>query len=176
MFNKLFSTFVPKLDLLLDHYKTFTASYVIKRAGLQNIVPPHQDWSFVDEREFCSATVWVPLMDVNKNNGALGVIPGSHRLLNYPCSSPSHKPSILSDHAFTLFPFVEIVDMKAGEALIFDNRLVHALRPTHRYFALLLVLASRKKQLSYCTIIRYPAPKKELRYMPWIKPFPTLQQ
>ncbi len=130
VFNKLFSTFVPKLDLLLDHYKTFTASYVIKEAGLQNIVPPHQDWSFVDEREFCSATVWVPLMDVNKNNGALGVIPGSHRLLNYPRSSPSPQArSILSDHAFTLFPFVEIVDMKAGEALIFDNRLVHASPP-----------------------------------------------
>lgn len=130
VFEKLFATFVPKLNALLNEYKTFTASYVIKEAGLQNIVPPHQDWSFVDERNFCSATVWVPLMDVNKNNGALGVIRGSHRLLNYPRSSPSPQAkSILSDHAFTLFPFVEIVDMKAGEALIFDNRLVHASPP-----------------------------------------------
>ncbi|MCC6371005.1 MAG: phytanoyl-CoA dioxygenase family protein [Bacteroidia bacterium] len=130
VFKKLFHTFSPKLDGLLRDYKTFTASYVIKEAGLQNIVPPHQDWSFVDEEEFCSATVWVPLQDVNKNNGALGVIKGSHKLFSYQRQSPSPQAkTVLSPHAFTLFPFVEVIEMKAGEALIFDNRTIHASPP-----------------------------------------------
>ena len=130
VFTKLFSVFVPKLDKVLTNYKTFTASYVIKEAGLQNIVPPHQDWSFIDEDQYCSATVWVPLMDVNKNNGALGVIKGSHKLFNYQRQSPSPQAkTVLSPHAFTLFPYVEVIEMKAGEALIFDNRTIHASPP-----------------------------------------------
>lgn len=130
IFNKLFTSLKPKLSPLLQNYKAFTASYVIKEAGLQNIVPPHQDWSFVDESEFSSATVWIPLMDVNKNNGALGVIKGSHLLFNTPRNSPSPQSrSLLADHLFTLFPYVEVIEMKAGEALIFNNKLIHASPP-----------------------------------------------
>jgi ectoine hydroxylase-related dioxygenase (phytanoyl-CoA dioxygenase family) len=130
VFKKLFDAVLPKLDAVLDNYKAFTASYVIKEAGLQNIVPPHQDWTFVDEEQFSSATVWIPLMDVTKNNGALGVIKGSHRIFNYPRVSPSPQSrALLSDHAFTLFPYVEVIEMKAGEALIFNNRTVHASPP-----------------------------------------------
>ena len=130
VFKKLFETIMPKLDPLLHDYKTFTASYVVKEAGLQNIVPPHQDWSFVDEEQYCSATVWIPLMDVNKNNGALGLIKGSHKLFSYPRSSPSpQSKTVLSDHMFNLFPYIEVIDMKAGEALIFNNKTIHASPP-----------------------------------------------
>lgn len=121
---------VPRTEALLENCKVFTASYVIKEPGLQNIVPPHQDWSFVDENEFCSATVWTSLVDVTEQNGALGVIRGSHRLFDHPRSSPSpQSKSPLADHIFTLFPFVEVIEMKAGESLIFDNRLIHASPP-----------------------------------------------
>ena len=121
---------IPKTVDLLDDCKIFTASYVIKEPGLQNIVPPHQDWTFVDEDQFCSATVWTALVDVNESNGALGVIPGSHKIFDHKRSSPSpQSKSPLSDHIFTLFPFVEVIEMKAGESLIFDNRLIHASPP-----------------------------------------------
>ncbi|MDX2362348.1 MAG: phytanoyl-CoA dioxygenase family protein [Crocinitomicaceae bacterium] len=121
---------VPKTVDIFDRGQVFTASYVVKEPGLQNIVPPHQDWSFVDESEFCSVTVWTPLVDVTQENGALGVIKGSHKLFNHHRSSPSpQSKSPLADHIFTLFPFVEIVEMKAGETLIFNNRLIHASPP-----------------------------------------------
>lgn len=121
---------VPKMDDLLDDCKTFTASYVIKEPGLQNIVPPHQDWTFVDETQFCSATVWTALVDVTEKNGALGVIRGSHKIFNHKRSSPSpQSKSPLADHVFTLFPFIDIIEMKAGQTLIFNNRLIHASPP-----------------------------------------------
>lgn len=130
VFDKLFATLNPKLKPILSDYKSFTASYVTKEAGLKNIVPPHQDWTFVDESKYCSATVWVPLLDVNKNNGALGVIKGSHNLFHYPRVSPSPQAkSVLSDHLMNLFPYVEVMDMKAGEALIFNNKTIHASPP-----------------------------------------------
>ncbi|MFT4600101.1 MAG: hypothetical protein ACI857_000271 [Arenicella sp.] len=120
----------PKAKDFLDDCQVFTSSFVIKEPGLKNIVPPHQDWTFVDEDKFCSATLWTPLMDVTEENGALGVIPSSHKLFNHPRSSPSpQSKSALADHVFTLFPFVEIVEMKAGETLIFNNKLIHASPP-----------------------------------------------
>ncbi len=128
--SKIKEIVVPKTSDLLDNCKVFTASYVIKEPGLQNIVPPHQDWTFVDENQFCSATVWTALVDVTEQNGALGVIRGSHKIFDHKRSSPSpQSKSPLSDHVFTLFPFVEIIEMKAGESLIFDNRLIHASPP-----------------------------------------------
>lgn len=127
---KIKSILGPKTSEFLDDCKIFTASYVIKEPGLQNIVPPHQDWTFVDETEFSSATVWTALTDVDEQNGALGVIRGSHRIFNHKRSSPSpQSKSPLSDHVFTLFPFIDVVEMKAGDCLIFDNRLIHASPP-----------------------------------------------
>lgn len=117
-------------ELVFENSKIFTASFVIKEPGLKYIVPPHQDWTFVDENEYNSMTVWVPLIDVNEDNGALSVIPGSHKLFHHHRSSPSpQSKSPLADHIFTLFPFVKVIDMKAGEALVFDNRLIHASPP-----------------------------------------------
>lgn len=128
--QKIRSVLEPKMDAVFDRCKVFTASYVIKEPGLKNIVPPHQDWTFVDEKDFFSMTVWTALVDVTEDNGALGVIPGSHRLFTHVRSSPSpQSKSPLADHVFTLFPYVEIVEMKAGETLIFDNRLIHASPP-----------------------------------------------
>ena len=128
--SKIKEVLVPKTADLLDDCKVFTASYVIKEPGLQNIVPPHQDWTFVDENQFCSATVWTALVDVTEKNGALGAIRGSHTIFNHKRSSPSpQSKSPLSDHIFTLFPFVEVIEMKAGESLIFNNRLIHASPP-----------------------------------------------
>jgi ectoine hydroxylase-related dioxygenase (phytanoyl-CoA dioxygenase family) len=128
--SKIKEVLAPKATQLFDDCKIFTSSYVIKEPGLQNIVPPHQDWTFVDESEFCSATVWIALVDVTEQNGALGVIPGSHKIFHHKRSSPSpQSKSPLADHIFTLFPFVEVIEMKAGESLIFDNRLIHASPP-----------------------------------------------
>lgn len=128
--SKIKEVLEPKAIDLLDNCKIFTASYVIKEPGLQNIVPPHQDWTFVDEDQFCSATIWTALVDVTEENGALGVIRGSHKLFNHKRSSPSpQSKSPLSDHVFNLFPFVEVIEMKAGESLIFNNQLIHASPP-----------------------------------------------
>ncbi|MFT5752333.1 MAG: hypothetical protein ACI86L_001846, partial [Dokdonia sp.] len=43
-------TLKPYTDQVFNEYKIFTSSYVIKEPGKKNIVPPHQDWSFVDEK------------------------------------------------------------------------------------------------------------------------------
>jgi ectoine hydroxylase-related dioxygenase (phytanoyl-CoA dioxygenase family) len=70
--------------------QVFTASYVVKEPNPLSVVPVHQDWSFVDdEGEYCSTTCWIPLMDVNEENGALGIVTGSNNYYDVIRASPS---------------------------------------------------------------------------------------
>jgi len=120
----------PRLEQFFTNYQVFTAAYVVKEHNPKGVVPPHQDWSFVDEKQFASMTVWTALVDTHMDNGCMGVINGSHKYWDYLRASPSPQcKTPISDHMFTLFPYLQLKPMKAGEALIFDNRTIHASPP-----------------------------------------------
>jgi ectoine hydroxylase-related dioxygenase (phytanoyl-CoA dioxygenase family) len=129
--EKIYEVALPKALPYYFNARVIAGSYVVKEHNLQCIVPPHQDWSFVDnEGEYCSVTCWIPLVDTTIKNGAMGVIKGSHLMLNNIRSSPSPQvPTPLMDHQFTIFPYLEMIEMKAGEALVFDHRTFHASTP-----------------------------------------------
>lgn len=129
--DKLMEVALPKMSVHFRDSKAFVGSYVIKEPNPTSVVPVHQDWSFVeDERRHSSLTCWVPLVDVDLNNGALGVIKGSHRFFKNFRPSPSPQvPSPLSEHMFSIFPYLELVPMKAGQMLVFDNRTFHGSPP-----------------------------------------------
>lgn len=131
MMQKIESVAMPKVAPYLKDYQIITASYVIKDPNPIGVVPPHQDWTFVeDEIKHCSVTCWIALTDTNMQNGCLGVIKGSHKFFNSVRPSPSPQvPSPLAKHMFSLFPYFELLPMKAGEALIFDNRTFHSSPP-----------------------------------------------
>lgn len=131
MMQKIESVAMPKLAPYLQDYQLITASYVIKDPNPKGVVPPHQDWTFVeDEVQHCSVTCWISLVDTKMENGCMGVIKGSHKFLNNVRPSPSPQvPSPLAKHMFSLFPYFELLPMKPGEALIFDNRTFHASPP-----------------------------------------------
>jgi hypothetical protein len=112
-----------------DH-QSFVASFVVKDAHEASLVPPHQDWAFVDETRFTSATVWTALVDMHAENGGLGVIPGSHRVLDYLRASPSPQcPSLISPHLLALYPYLQVKTLRAGQAIAWDHRLVHGSPP-----------------------------------------------
>jgi ectoine hydroxylase-related dioxygenase (phytanoyl-CoA dioxygenase family) len=129
--NKLFEVAVPKLEAHFQNAKPFVGSFVIKEPNPKGVVPVHQDWTFVeDEEQHCSVTCWIPLVDTTIDNGAMGVINGSHTYFKNFRPSPSPQvPSPISEHMFTIFPYLQVVEMKAGEALVFDNRTFHGSAP-----------------------------------------------
>ena len=131
MVNRIKEVAMPKVEGALTGAQVFTASFVIKEPNSQGVVPPHQDWSFVeDEKKHCSVTCWIPLQDVNMENGCLGVIKGSNRFFTNVRPSPSPQVETpLKNHMYTIFPYLELQEMKAGEALIFNNRTFHASPP-----------------------------------------------
>ncbi len=129
---KIWETILPKMDQYVENYKAFVASYVVKESNPKGVVPAHQDWSFVDNEQdgFCSITCWTTLVDTNLDNGCMGVIKGSNRFMQNFRPSPSPQtPVPLSEHMFSIFPYLNTIEMKAGETLFFDNRTFHASPP-----------------------------------------------
>ncbi|MDZ4846222.1 MAG: phytanoyl-CoA dioxygenase family protein [Chitinophagales bacterium] len=129
--SKIYEIALAKVASHFQNAKAHLASFIIKDANSKTIVPVHQDWSFIDEEDkYCSVTCWIPLVDVTFENGALGVIRGSHKFFTTYRPSPSpQSPVPLAEHIFTIFPYLKVVEMKAGEALVFDNRTFHGSPP-----------------------------------------------
>ncbi|OWY61257.1 hypothetical protein B7486_64755, partial [cyanobacterium TDX16] len=84
----------------------------------------HQDWSFVDEQTGWSGLLWIPLVDVGPENGGLVLVPGSHRL--GVARRGSHPwPDTLAGVRDDLQPRAIAVEAAAGDAVVYDNRVVH---------------------------------------------------
>jgi ectoine hydroxylase-related dioxygenase (phytanoyl-CoA dioxygenase family) len=128
--EKLTTTVKRFVDDKFQNYRLFTASFVVKENNPHGVVPPHQDWTFVDEQKYWSATIWCTLVDAGIHNGALGLIRGSHRFYDHvrPSPSPQYEPPF-KDQLFSIFPYLNIVDLRAGQAIVFNNRTLHASLP-----------------------------------------------
>lgn len=117
-------TFGRALPQTFLNCRPLGGSYIVKYKGEKGVLYPHQDWNIVDEDHYRSFNIWVPLVDTNDKNGALAVLPKSHRLLksfrgvNVP--DPFYRVNAYTWNYHTTVP------MKAGEALIYDHRLLHA--------------------------------------------------
>ncbi len=130
--DKVWSIVLPRMNEQIENYKAYVASYVVKPSIPNSVVPPHEDWSFAarEEEGYCSLSSWIALVDTNFENGGMGVIPGSHRILQNHRPSPSPQcPVPLGEHVFSLFPYMKMIDVKAGDILLFDNRTFHASPP-----------------------------------------------
>ncbi|MCO5233314.1 MAG: phytanoyl-CoA dioxygenase family protein [Chitinophagales bacterium] len=130
--NKLEAVIFPKAEKYFVPCKMFTASFVVKEPRVNSFVPPHQDWSFTNDVEYNSVTVWTALQDTDINNGAMAVLPGSHKWFTGPRASPSpgYKTPFQA-HGMDLFPFMKLIPMKAGQSLIFENKTLHASPPNN---------------------------------------------
>lgn len=84
--------------------------------------PTHQDWRTM-QGSTDSIVMWVPLVDVPKELGALEIIPKSHKLGLLPVGSESAGDFQIVD-GFTDDQFIP-VETNLGDALFFSSFLVH---------------------------------------------------
>jgi phytanoyl-CoA hydroxylase len=92
----------PKLAKQITYYKT----------------PPHQDWPSM-ESSLDSLVVWVPLVDVNKENGSLIIYPESHKNGILPFTTNNGFAEVKTD-GIRIQP-----DVNVGDIVIFSTLLVH---------------------------------------------------
>lgn len=120
------NSFAPVLDRYFQNYECILGILFVKRPSITPAgqVCLHCDPSLLpDERLQRHLNIWAPLVDVDDKNGALWVVPGCHRVF-----APVHSYSVLSQFssiADLVMEYGKCVPMKAGEVLIFDNRMPH---------------------------------------------------
>lgn len=119
----IFSFCKPKFKEYFIDPDYFGAMFVARPPGIKGGIPPHQDWSLVDEKQSWSLNTWCPLDDTHEDFSILQMLPGSHKF-HYTIRGfgiPNYY-----DH---LIPTVEKhfipLKMKAGEAVFFFHSMVH---------------------------------------------------
>lgn len=123
--NKLIADIIPgKLKSILMDYKPVFANFMVKKGQQKSSLDFHQDWTFVDESNFIAVNVWVPLQDTFKENGALQVVKGSH-LFNIPYRGRNIEGPYWHLSKYIRMFFAEILHVRKGHAVIFDERLIH---------------------------------------------------
>jgi hypothetical protein len=66
-------------------------SFIAKGKGTKGTLEPHQDWNIVDKDQYRSFNIWVPLVNLHENNGAIRIIPKSHLWLKNYRSANIHS-------------------------------------------------------------------------------------
>lgn len=113
----------PTLDNLFNNYKIAINTFLIKVSGPESCFDIHQDHTGVDEYRYSTTSVWVPLQDVTLQNGCLWLIPKSHHMFSpwRGTGIPEPYKNIVKD----LLPYMQPIELKAGDVFLFDNRTVH---------------------------------------------------
>ncbi len=103
--------------------KVMCGSFIVKTPVPESAMCVHQDMTLVDESRYTGINIWVPLIDLDDENGTLETLPGSHRL--FPTYRSSTIPEFFGDCSEAVKPYMTKVYPKAGEAVIFDQSIIH---------------------------------------------------
>lgn len=111
----------------------FTEKLNVKRANVGGRYSLHQDipyWRGVAEDADALVTAWVALDDANAANGALEVLPGSHKLGQVPGkeSGLEFERNEIDETTFDTSAMIT-VEVKAGSVVFFGPYLVHRSAP-----------------------------------------------
>lgn len=112
-----------RIEELFENYKILFSSYIVKAPGADSELILHQDMTLVDESKYTGINIWCPLVDLTRENGAIEVLPKSNRL--HDTYRGSSIPDIYDGKEVEVKSLMTSMELKAGEALIFDQSIMH---------------------------------------------------
>lgn len=114
-------------DIVLGHFidhEPFLRSFLCKWPGEGSDLYLHRDWTYIDERTGDHTyVVWIPLIDVDFDHGALQVLRHSHRIDTALRGTGLSVPWVDDDDLVR--PRLLTVPAPIGHAVIMDNAMVH---------------------------------------------------
>lgn len=119
----------PLVVPLLVEHEAYTASVLMKWADDDSAFHSHQDWSMVDESRYRTVNVWCPLVDVEPGNGALCVLPGSHRVLDAIRCSPMPPNGFESAGWEVDWSEMQPIPVRRGQVVVMDHAVLHSSGP-----------------------------------------------
>lgn len=117
-------------DLCIDSFSKHFVDFEIPIATIMSKNPIHgstcelhRDFTVFDENEVQFRNFWIPLIDINEQNGALYVIPGSKDIFTdirpmFADWAYKDMTAVLMSYRNTFFP-------KAGDLVVYADRTLH---------------------------------------------------
>lgn len=111
-------------DLVGDNVRLYWDQSVYKKASKPQEFPWHQDngYTYVEPQQYL--TCWIPLMNVDENNGCPWIAPGLHRQGTY-----NHWHTPLGFRCFDSVADAVFVPAKAGDVIVFSSLAPHRTGP-----------------------------------------------
>jgi hypothetical protein len=134
------------------------SNIICKNKNVKEAVAFHQDISYSPKSPY-HFSLWLTLNDVDSNTGALQFVEGSHKWQIQPAVD-FWSPNYLSSKDTESFPKedVKVINLKEGDAVIFDSRLWHG------------SLESRNGKDRYAYVTRWEIFGLDFANIPEIKP------
>jgi len=115
--------FGDPIRTLLPGYRILSSNIYVKPPGAGRF-EIHQNWPTIEDLDVPTLTVWVPLQDTGFGNGTIRLVPGSHHI--FPDVAAASSDRFFDDFESELIEkYLQPVDVGAGEALLFDDSLLH---------------------------------------------------
>ncbi len=126
IFDEVEKVLVPLVSEYFANFEVAVALMFLKRpcSTADGCVRVHCDPTLLpDESSQRHINFWMPLVDVDATNGALWMVPHSHVV--FPPANAISIPPAFTNIQNELSRYAECVPMRAGELLVFDNRMPH---------------------------------------------------
>jgi ectoine hydroxylase-related dioxygenase (phytanoyl-CoA dioxygenase family) len=154
----------PVLEEHFVSYKNIINFFVVKLPGPKSELNIHQDMTSLDEFKYSPLSLWIPLHDIHEKNGAVCVVPKSHRLFSPYRSISFETPygNLTED----IVQYLRPVYLKKGQALFFDPRILHHSLPnmsTEPRVALVAGIFPEDAEVITC--FKEPQPKAEIELL-----------
>ncbi|MBL1208605.1 phytanoyl-CoA dioxygenase family protein [Geminocystis sp. GBBB08] len=122
-YNLIKGVFTPFVNEYLVGYEILNCNFYVKppHTGEFQI---HQNWPAIADISDTTVTIWCPLVDVIESNGAIQIVEGSHKILPH-IEAPNSPPYFANFQKALIEKYLKPFPMKAGEAIIFDDALIH---------------------------------------------------
>jgi hypothetical protein len=115
---------LPKAAKVLKEFDVLLGGFLVKEAGMGSETGFHQDPTLVDDPKYVSANIWISLQDTNFQNGNLQLVKGSHRMVDCLVVTPQFP--VFYDSFRSILPqYATNVPVKAGQAIVLNNKLIH---------------------------------------------------
>lgn len=111
------------LENYFSDYRVHCGSFIAKGADEKSKLKLHQDMSLVDESTYTGINIWIPLVDLSPNNGAIELLPRSHRI--FKTYRGASLPDIYDGIEETVHSYMKPLYLKAGQSVVFDQSIIH---------------------------------------------------
>lgn len=109
---------------ILPEYEILLANFLFKPLGADGSeVGVHRDWSYVDHALDNAYNLWIPLDEINDQNGSFFVIPQSHQVTHGPRLTPFQDE--LAVFRNKLIRLGKTIHLKTGQAVLYHPGLIH---------------------------------------------------